>query len=78
MRRELAPGSVPEFPSSAATRSVDENTGPGGAVGKPVVAELPGATLVYSLEGTDRKYFNIDSGTGQITVGGDIVTRALR
>ena len=29
-------------------------------------------TLVYSLEGSDAKYFNIDSGTAQITVGGDV------
>ena len=72
VRRELAPGSAPTFPSSAATRSVDENTMPGGAVGKPVEAELPGATLVYSLlDGPDKKHFNIDSGTAQITVGGD-------
>ena len=28
-------------------------------------------TLVYSLEGSDAKYFNIDA-MGQITVGGDV------
>ena len=28
-------------------------------------------TLVYSLEGSDAKYFNIDD-MGQITVGGDV------
>ena len=72
VRRELAPGDAPTFPSSASTRSVAENTPAGGNVGDAVKADLPGAALVYSLlDGTDRKYFNIDSGTGQITVGGD-------
>ena len=69
----LAPGpaSVPTFDETGAvTREVAENTAPGGNVGAPVAAMGP-ETLVYSLEGTDAKYFNIDSGTAQITVGGD-------
>ena len=68
----LAPGpaSVPTFDETGTvTREVAENTAPGGNVGAPVAAMGPG-TLVYSLEGTDAKYFNID-GMGQITVGGD-------
>ena len=56
--------------TGAVTREVAENTAPGGNVGAPVTAKGPG-TLVYSLEGTDAKHFNIDSGTAQITVGGD-------
>ena len=66
----LAPGpaSVPTFDETGTvTREVVENTGPGGNVGAPVAAMGP-ETLVYSLEGTDAKYFNIDD-TGQITVG---------
>ena len=68
----LAPGpaSVPTFDETGTvTREVAENTGPGGNVGAPVAAMGP-ETLVYSLEGTDAKYFNIDD-MGQITVGGD-------
>ena len=69
----LAPGpaSVPTFDETGAvTREVAENTGPGGDVGAPVAAMGPG-TLVYSLEGSDAKNFNINSKTAQITVGGD-------
>ena len=68
----LAPGpaSVPTFDETGTvTREVGENTAPGRNVGAPVAAMGPG-TLVYSLEGSDAKYFNIDD-MGQITVGGD-------
>ena len=71
----LAPGpaSVPTFDETGTvTREVAENTAPGGNVGAPVAAMGPG-TLVYSLEGSDAKYFNIDA-VGQITVGGDDTT----
>ena len=71
----LAPGpaSVPTFDvTGTVTREVGENTAPGGNVGAPVAAMGPG-TLVYSLEGSDAKYFNID-GMGQITVGGDVLS----
>ena len=70
----LAPGpaSVPTFDETGTvTREVAENTPPGGNVGAPVKAMGP-ETLVHSLEGSDAKYFNIGSGTGQITVGGDV------
>ena len=73
----LAPGpsSVPTFDETGTvTREVAENTAPGGDVGAPVAAMGPG-TLVYSLEGSDAKYFNIDA-MGQITVGGDVMTTA--
>ena len=69
----LAPGpaSVPTFgETGTVTREVVENTAPGGDVGAPVAAMGPG-TLVYSLDGSDAQYFNID-GMGQITVGGDV------
>ena len=72
----LAPGpaSVPTFDETGTvTREVAENTMPGGNVGAPVKAMGP-ETPVHSLEGSDAKYFNIDSGTGQITVGGDDVS----
>ena len=68
----LAPGpkSVPTFDETGTvTREVAENTAPGGDVGAPVAAMGPG-TLVYSLDGSDKQYFNIDA-MGQITVGGD-------
>ena len=70
----LAPGpaSVATFDETGTvTREVAENTAPGGDVGDPVEAMGP-EPLVYSLEGSDAKYFNIDSGTAQITVGGDV------
>ncbi len=71
----LAPGpaSVPTFDETGTvTREVAENTAPGGNVGAPVAAMGHG-TLVYSLEGSDAKYFDIGNETddkGQITVGG--------
>ena len=74
----LAPGpaSVPTFDETGTvTREVAENTQPGGNVGAPVKAMGP-ETLVHSLEGSDAKYFNIDSGTAQITVGGDVESTA--
>ena len=67
----FGPESAPTFPDTTGTvtREVAENTMPGGNVGAPVAAMGPG-TLVYSREGSDAKYFNIDD-MGQITVGGD-------
>ena len=64
------PESAPTFDETGTvTRRVAENTAPGGNVGAPVAAMGPG-TPVYSLEGSDAQYFNIDD-MGQITVGGD-------
>ena len=66
------PASVPTFDETGAvTREVAENTMPGENVGALVAAMGP-AILVYSLDGSDAKYFNIDSLTAQITVGGDV------
>ena len=66
----FGPESAPTFDETGTvTRKVAENTGPGGNVGAPVAAMGPG-TPVYSLEGSDAQYFNIDA-VGQITVGGD-------
>ena len=51
-----------------ATRKIAENSGAGAKVGAPVTATDPdGNTLTYSLTGTDKDKFNINS-TGQITV----------
>ena len=62
---------APEFPggASSATRTVVENAQAGVRVGAPVTATDPDPsdTVSYSLEGTDRASFAIDSGTGQIT-----------
>ena len=73
VRLAPGPGSVPTFDETGTvTREVAENTAPGGNVGAPVAAMGPG-TLVYSLEGTDAKYFDIGTGMddkGQIMVGG--------
>ena len=51
-----------------ATRSVAENTATGEAIGAPVKATDPdaGATLTYSLGGTDVSSFDIDTLTGQL------------
>ena len=71
----FAPGpeSAPTFDETGTvTREVAENTIAGGNVGAPVAAMGPG-TLVYSLDGSDAKYFDIGTGMddkGQITVGG--------
>ncbi|MYI89601.1 MAG: hypothetical protein F4082_04830 [Gammaproteobacteria bacterium] len=59
---------------AAVIRSVEENMAAGTKVGEPVVAQDPdGDTLTYSLSGTDAGSFDIDSNTGQITVGGSTV-----
>ena len=64
---------APMFDDTTATRSIDENSAAGTAVGDPVTATDPdaGDTLEYSLRGGDAMYFSIDSSTGQITVGAD-------
>ena len=62
---------APMFDSETGTREVAENTAAGDPVGAPVTAmdADAGDTLTYSLSGTDAASFDIDSGTGQITVG---------
>ena len=60
----------PEFTEGArAARSVAEASTSGSDVGAPVTALDPDDnTLAYSLRGTDRSSFDIDRGTGQITI----------
>ena len=60
----------PEFTEGAgAVRSVAEASTSGSDVGAPVTALDPDDnTLTYSLRGTDRSSFDIDRGTGQITI----------
>ena len=53
---------------SPTTRSIAENTGTGVDIATPVTATDPdaGATLTYSLDGTDVNSFDIDTLTGQL------------
>ena len=52
------------------TRSIDENSGPGTAVGDPVVVtDLNNDTLDYSIGEQEGGPYTVDSGTGQIRVG---------
>ena len=54
-----------------ASRSIREGAAAGSNVGNPVVAtdDGEGDTLTYTLGGADATLFDIDSSTGQITVG---------
>ena len=54
-----------------ASRSIREDAAEGSNVGNPVVAtdDGEGDTLTYTLGGADADSFDIDSNTGQITVG---------
>ena len=58
----------PDFSAPTTNRSFPENTAAGENIGDPVEADDPdtGATLTYSLEGTDKDSFTIVPGTGQI------------
>ena len=52
---------------SSTTRSIAENTASGVNIGDPVSAtDADGDTLTYSLGGTDKASFGIDSSTGQL------------
>ena len=54
----------------SATRSVPEYSPAGTDVGEPVTATDPeGSALTYALGGADAGLFEVDSSTGQITVG---------
>ena len=61
---------APTFTADTATRSVAENATAGTNVGAAVTATDvdAGASLTYSLEGTDGSKFDIGSSAGQITV----------
>ena len=57
---------------SSATRSLDENTTGVQDIGDPVSATDPeNTTLTYSLEGTDKDAFTIDTRSGQLRTDGD-------
>ena len=56
--------------AGGASRSVDENSAAGTAVGAPVTATSNpnGYTLTHTLSGTDAASFSIDGSSGQIKV----------
>ena len=63
------PNNPPVFSEGASTtRSVPGSAQAGSAIGRPVTATDadPGATLTYSLEGTNAASFSINSSTGQL------------
>ena len=60
---------APEFPSAAVTRTVSESASESDSVGAPVVAtDIDSTMLTYRLLGAGAS-FEIDPGSGQITVG---------
>ena len=67
------PNNPPVFSEGAsATRSVARSAAAGTAIGEPVTATDAdaGATLNYTLEGTDAASFGINASSGQLTVAG--------
>ena len=63
---------APAFDGETADRSVAEDAAAGDAVGDPVMAtDADDDTLTYTLGGADAASFDIDSATGQISVGAD-------
>ena len=62
---------LPFCVSRSVSRSVKEGAEAGSNVGDPVVAtdDDEGGTWTYTLGGPDAALFDIDSATGQITVG---------
>ena len=61
---------APAFDTASTTRSVGENSAEGTNVGAPVEAsDENNDELTYTLGGTDESKYDIESGTGQITVG---------
>ena len=60
----------PTFRESMPARSVSESAEAGDKVGAPVTATDvdENDTLTYSLSGTEASFFDIDPGSGQITV----------
>ena len=67
---EMVPGAnvAPMFASDTADRWVEESTARGMNIGAPVMArDANGEDLTYSLSGTNRSSFRINSGTGQLT-----------
>ena len=61
------PNTLPTFSDSTVTRSVDENTAAGHAIGAPVTGtDTVGDTLTYSLGGDDAASFDIVGASGQL------------
>ena len=67
------PNQPPVFTEgSSATRALDENTTGVQNIGDPVSAtDSENTTLTYSLEGTDKDAFTIDTGSGQLRTKSD-------
>ena len=64
---------APMFASDTATRTVEENTASGMAIGDPVTAmDDDGDDVTYSLGGTDMGSFAIDEATGQLKTMADL------
>ena len=58
---------APMFAGTMTKRFVPEGMAEDTAVGKPVTASDPGETLSYTLGGTDKDSFSINSAMGQLT-----------
>ena len=76
----VAVNDAPTFFPTTAARSVPEDAEAGDNVGPPVTAtDVEGDTLSYYLSGADASSFEIDSGSGQITVAsGTIFNIAMK
>ena len=81
VRAEVSPGAnaSPDFEDVTDTRTVPESTAVGDPVGDPVTAtDTDNDTLTYELIAAlapndgDDKFFNIDQGSGQITVAQEL------
>ena len=58
---------APEFPSSADSRTIPENTPAGGDIGAPFTAtDGDNDTLTYSLDEIGAESFDIDAASGQL------------
>ena len=63
-----ATNQIPTFLTESTTRSVDENTEAGVAVGAPVGAtDADADPLTYSLSGNDASFFSLKTDSGQIS-----------
>ena len=70
IRAKPASNVAPQFPSTATTTSIAENTDPGQPIGDPIVAEDSDNddlnSLTYSLGTNGLKFFDIDWNSGQL------------
>ena len=68
--------SQPEFAGATATRSIREDTAVGGEVGAAVTAtDDDNDLLTYAITGGDTTFFDIDTGTGQLTTKATVTAR---